>query len=154
RNLNDLAHGFRLRQENLAWLTGDASAYDPEAHRTKVFRSGHFDREAVHNEGGEAFVLACESFRRFRRDPATGLFLGRLYFITRAGMMWGVSAAALGRIHSRVATDERWDPDSEAYLGGLLRWCQSLAEPLETPDVLRIYEAVPKQARQILVVRR
>src|SRR5262249_14103426 len=29
RNVNDLAHGFRLRQENLAWLTGDVAHYDP-----------------------------------------------------------------------------------------------------------------------------
>src|SRR5262249_50789066 len=34
RNINDLAHGFRLRQENLAWLTGDAEYYDPELYRT------------------------------------------------------------------------------------------------------------------------
>jgi hypothetical protein len=154
RNLNDLAHGFRLRQENLAWLTGDEGAYDQEAYRTKYFRSGHFDRAAVHEEGGEAFAFARGSFRGFRRDPAAGVFLDRLYFITRAGTMWGVSMAALGRINFRVATDERWDPDSAAYLDGLLRWCRSLAEPVETPDVLRLYAAETERARRILLVGR
>jgi hypothetical protein len=154
RNLNDLAHGFRRRQENLAWLIGDQIHYDPGLYRTHSFPSGHFDRDAVHEEDGEAFAFARDSFRRFRRDPATGLFLARLYFVTRAVTVWGVSAAALARISARVATDERWQPDDAAYLGKLLPWCQSLAEPLETPDVLRAYAASPRRARQVLVVGR
>src|SRR5205085_9755144 len=68
KNINDLAHGFRLRQENLAWLTGDAGGYDPALYRTGHFRSGHFDRPAEHREGGDAFLFAPGSFRRFRRE--------------------------------------------------------------------------------------
>jgi len=98
RNLNDLAHGFGLRQENLAWLTGDTAHYDPGQCRTTYFRSGHFDREAIHQQDGDSFVFARSSFSRFRRDPAAGLFLDRLCFITRAGTMWGVSTAALARL--------------------------------------------------------
>jgi hypothetical protein len=152
RNINDLAHGFLRRQENLAWLTGDADAYDPALYRTQRFRSGHFDREAVHHQQGETFPFARTSFRRFRRDPASGLFLDRLFFITRPGTLWGVSAAALGRLGFRVATDERWDPDSDVYLGKLLHWCLSLAGPTEAPDVLRLYAAGPRRGRQVLLV--
>jgi hypothetical protein len=152
RNINDLAHGFRLRQENLAWLTGDTRHYEPARYRTRYFRSGHFDREAVHTEDGERFVLAPGSFRHFRREPGLGPYLRRLCFITREGSLAGVSTAALSRLRHRVATDERWQPQSEVYLRELLRWYQSLAEPLETPDVLRLYCAVPGRARQILVV--
>jgi hypothetical protein len=154
RNVNDLAHGFGRRQENLAWLTGDTGRYDPAVYRTRHFRSGHFDREAVHQEQGEAFVFGRGSFRRFRRDAVTGWFLNRVYLVTRAGTLWGVSGAALARLGFRVATDERWAPDSEAYLRGLRRWCQALAEPIEAPDVLRAYAATPQRARQILVVGR
>jgi len=154
RNLNDLAHGFRLRQENLAWLRGDTEHYAPGEYRTGYFRSGHFDREAVHEEDGERFVFTRESFRHFRREPGTGPYLRRLCFITREGSLTGISAAALARIRHRVATDEHWQPRSEAHLRELLRWCQALAEPVETPDVLRLYCAAPELARQILVVRR
>ncbi|MFY0573750.1 hypothetical protein ACN28S_04705 [Cystobacter fuscus] len=83
RNLNDLAHGFRHRQENLAWFKGEAGHYDPGLYRTRHFRSGHFDREAVHEQDGERFVFSRDSFRHFRREPGIGLFLRRLYFITR-----------------------------------------------------------------------
>jgi hypothetical protein len=151
RNANDLAHGFRLRQENLAWLTGDVAGYDPQEYRTAHFRTGHFDRAAEHVEGGTTFVFERRSFRRFRRDAVGGWFLDRLYFITRAGPLWGVSTAALGRIAHRVATDERWQPDSLSYLRRLQRWCVALAEPTETPDVLRAYLATPRRGRQILV---
>jgi hypothetical protein len=151
RNANDLAHGFRLRQENLAWLTGDSANYDPGTYRTGHFRSGHFERDAEHVQEGETFVFARCSFRRFRRDRGTGSFVDRLYFITRARPLWGVSTAALGRISFRVATDERWQPDKPAYLRRLQRWCESLAEPIETPDVLRLYLATPRGRRQVLV---
>lgn len=154
RNLNDLAHGFRRRQENLAWFTGEADHYEPAQYRTWYFRSGHFDREAVHEEEGERFLFARESFRHFRREPDLGVFLRRLYFITRAGTLSGVSTEALARIRHRVATHERWPWRSDADLGELLRWCHSLAEPLEAPDVLRLYGSVPGRGRQVLVVRR
>jgi hypothetical protein len=108
----------------------------------------------VHQEQGEAFVFGRGSFRRFHRDTVTGWFLNRVYLVTRAGTLWGVSGAALARLGFRVATDERWAPDGEAYLRGLRRWCQALAEPVETPDVLQAYAATPQRARQILVVGR
>ena len=154
RNPNDLARGFRLRQENLVWFRGDPGHYEPAAYRTWFFRSGHFDREAVHEQDGERFVFAPGSFRHFRREPGGGPYLRRLCFITREGRLDGVSASALSRIRHRVATDERWEPRSEAWLRELLRWCQSLVEPVEAPDVLRLYCSVPGRARQLLVVAR
>jgi hypothetical protein len=147
RNINDLAHGFRQRQENLAWLTGDPAHYDPEACRTSYFSAGHFDRPATHEEDGAIFVFDRGSFHLFRGEGRSPL--ERLYFITRSGPVWGVSSAALTRIGYRVATDQRWDVDSEAYLGDLLQWSQSLAELVETPDVLRLYASMGGQ--QVLV---
>jgi hypothetical protein len=152
RNINDLAHGFQLRQENLAWLTGDASGYDPRQYRTRTFPSGHFDREAAHTEQGETFRFDRRSFRRFHRDATSHLFLDRLSFITRGGTMWGASSAALARISARVASDEAWAPEDDAYLEKLLAWCRSLAEDVEAPDVLRLYTATPRRARQVLIV--
>lgn len=152
RNLNDLAHGFRQRQENLAWLTGERGRYDPAEYRTRGFPSGHFDRAALHTEVGERYHLAPESFRRFHRDPATGFFLDGLYLVTRPGPVWGLGSGALARIAPRIATDESPELESEAGLRELLRWCQSLASSLETPDVLRLYGADERRAGQILLV--
>jgi len=153
RNINDLAHGFRQRQENLAWLSGDTDKYDPRVYRTNRFRAGHFDGEALHREGDEVFRFARSSFRRFRNERSSGLFLSRFYFITRPGTLWGVSSAALARISSRIATDVRWSPNSDSYFRDLLRWCQSLAEPMETPDVLRLFASTPRRGRQILIAK-
>ncbi|WP_257463528.1 hypothetical protein [Archangium lipolyticum] len=154
RNPNDLAHGFLRRQENLSWFTGESGHYDPSAYRTRYFRSGHFDREAVHEQDGQRFVFSRASFRLFRREPGLAQFLRRLYFITRPGTLAGISASALARIRHRVATDERWFLQDDSSLLELLRWCQSLAEPLEAPDVLRIYCSVPGRGRQVLVLHR
>jgi hypothetical protein len=153
RNLNDLAHGFVRRQENLAWLTGNRGRYDTAEYRTRQFPTGHFDREAVHRQGGESFVFAPESFRRFRSDAGTGMILDGLYLLTRRGSIWGVSGATLARIGHRIATDERWEPNDAAYLRRLLDWCRSLAGAIETPEVLRLYMSTEARARQILVVR-
>lgn len=152
RNPNDLAHGFRQRQRNLAWLTGDDARYDPARHRTSAFPTGHFDRAVVHNDGGGPTVLDRGSFADFRVDAATGWFLDRLYLVTRPGTLWGVSGAALGRIAHRAATDVAWDLDDDAYLAGLLAWARSLAGETEAPDVVRTFASSPRWARQLLLV--
>jgi hypothetical protein len=150
RNINDLAHGFLRRQIDLAWLTGEPGAYDPAEHRTGQFPTGHFDRPAVHWQEAQAFRFAPDSFRRFVREGARGYYLNGLYLVTRAGPVWGVSAAAQARISARVATDEDWDPADEAYLTRLFAWCRSLARPVETPDALRLY--TESAARRLLVI--
>ena len=153
RNPNDIGHGFTRRQENLAWLGGHRAAYDPARHVTRHFPTGHFDRAVVHEQGGGRFVFDPTSFRRFRPDEK-GLFLAGLYFVTRPAHLVGLSGGALGRVRHRAATDERFDLDDDDYLSDLLAWCGSLAEPVETPDVLGLYAADPGLVSQILVVAR
>jgi hypothetical protein len=151
RNINDLAHGFLRRQIDLAWLTGDRSAYDPAEHRTGFFDEGHFDRPAVHWEDRQAFLFAPGSFRHFKRDES-GYFRDGLYLVTRAGPVWGLSGAALARVAAAVSTDESWDPEDEAYLGRLFEWAKSLAGPVETPDLLRLYASDPGRSGQLIVL--
>jgi len=150
RNINDLARGFEQRQRNLAWLSGDRSGYDPRRFRTQWFLSGHFDREAVHEEAGERFLFAPSSFRRFRRDPVSGHFLGRFYLVTRPGPLWGLSGSALARLRYRVATDPRWSDDGDS-LRRLRGWCRNTAADRETPDLLRLY-LTSRYARQIVLI--
>lgn len=153
RNINDLGHGFRRRQADLSWLTGDSERYDPEPLRTRTFPSGHFDRPAMHRQDGRDFVFDPTSFAGLRRDREAGYILQGVYFITRPATLWGASAAALSRI-SRAATDLRWDPDDEDYLRDLLRWCLTLTDPIEAPDVVAMYARDAELADQLLMVER
>lgn len=151
RNPNDIGHGFTRRQENLAWLGGHRAAYDPARHVTRHFPTGHFDRAVVHEQDGQRFVFDPTSFRHFRPDEK-GLFLAGLFFVTRPAHLVGLSGGALGRLRHRIATDERFDLDDDAYLRDLLAWCGALAEPAETPDVLGLYATDPELARQVLLI--
>jgi len=148
RNVNDLAHGFRRRQEDLSWLTGETGRYNPAAHRTRQFPTGHFNRAVVGTDDSGACLLTPDSFRHFHRDPEAGLFLDRLYFITRPGPLWGLSTAALARVAHRLATD----PAADRPATELAEWCRSLARPVEAPDVLRLYAATEDRARHVLLV--
>ena len=129
----------RLRQENLAWLTGTAAEYDPQTYRTRQFPTGHFDRPAVHRQEDETFVFAPASFRHFRPEPGDQLLLDGLWFITRAGPLWGISGETLA--HHLAHRHRRRTGSRRA-----MRTCKGAAvvpapaEPVETPDVLRYTE--------------
>lgn len=73
--------------------------------------------------------------------------MDRLYFVTRWGTLAGASTAALSRIRHRAATDRAFDLDDPEYLAGLLRWCRSLPDVIEAPDVLRAYAAAGLASR-------
>jgi hypothetical protein len=146
RNINDLGHGFRRRQIDLAWLTGDRTAYDPAEFRTGTFDAGHFDRPAVHWQDGRGCLFGPESFRRFERDPVSGYFIDRLFIVSRSGPIWGLGGAALAKVAAAVATDESLDSTR------LFNWAQSLAGPLEAPDVVRLYTENADRARQLIVL--
>jgi hypothetical protein len=151
RNPNDLARGFLHRQDDLAWLTGEHGRYDSAVYRTRAFPTGHFDRPSEHNEGGTTVRFDPSSFRRFRRDPAAGVFLDGLHLVTRVGPLWGVSGVALARIATIVATDVDWNPDDDGYLESLRARCRALAGPLEAPDVVRLYAGNPDRGRLLAV---
>lgn len=152
RNANDLARGFRLRQENLAWLRGLEGGYEPALYRSRRYPAGHFDRPAVHEQAGRRFLFAPESFQGFEPEPDSGLLLRGLYFLTRRGPLWGLSGGALARLRHRLATDEAWHPEDAVYLRRLREWAMGLAEPRESPEVLRLYAAEAELARQVLLV--
>ena len=154
RNVNDLGHGFRRRQQNLAWLRGDTSRYAPDDFRTRTFPTGHFDRPVAHPHPGGHVVLDAASFASLAPDPATGWVLPGLWFVTREGPLWGAGGAALSRIAHRVATDPRWEPDDPGYLSELLRWCRSLTHEVEAPDVLGLYAGHADAHDQLLLVPR
>ncbi len=143
RNINDLAHGFRLRQENISWLTGDADGYDPQLYRTSQYAQGHFDRTAAHEQDGETFLFDRSSFALFRRESDSGHYLKRLCFVTRAGPIYGVSAGQLSKLMHRVASDERWNQDSKLYWRSLHNWTRSLGREFESPEMLRLYAQSP-----------
>lgn len=135
RNPNDLVSGFVMRQENLAWLTGDATGYDPELYRTGTYLTGAFDRPATHVEHGRTFVFDRSSFQGFRRDPASGCFLARLWFITAPRPLNGVTSLELSRVLHRVSMDPGFDLDRDDRL----RRLAATAGRFQSRDVIGLY---------------
>lgn len=150
RNINDLAHGFRQRQENLAWFAGDSSGYDPQLYRTDRYTEGHFAGPVTHEEDGETFLFDAGSFESITKDAESGWRLDHLYFVTEQRPLLGVGMAEHGQILNRVATDPAFNIDSKVVLGKYRKWAQQLVEPMQTEDVLALYAKTEEWARQIV----
>lgn len=152
RNINDLDIGFRHRQSNLAWFTGDQDAYDSESYRTAKYPTGHFEGTATHEENGDEYQFNISSFRHFRREPLSGHFLDRLYFITTPGRLFGMSSDEMSRLQHRCCTDFEFDLKNDAYLNDLWKWARELPSEFEGPDVFETYTSSPKWGRNLLLV--
>ncbi|QDU37241.1 hypothetical protein Mal4_15510 [Maioricimonas rarisocia] len=150
RNINDLAHGFRQRQENLAWFAGDASGYDPALYRTDRYPEGHFQGPVTHEEEGQTFLFDTSSFESITKDAESGWRLDHLCFVTERRPLLGVGMAEHGQILNRVATDPAFNIDSKAVLGRYRKWAQRMVEPMQTEDVLALYARRDDWARQIV----
>ena len=123
RNPNDLAHGFLLRQENLAWFTGERQGYDPSLYKTARFRRGHFDQAAWHEERGKKHLFDASSFGRFKRE--SDHFLEGLFWVTSSRRLQGISSDEQSKIAYKISTDVSFSFE-EGYLAGLMDWCRSL----------------------------
>ena len=151
RNINDLARGFLRRQIDLAWLTREAGAYDAAEHRT-----GQFPRGALRPPVGPLARRSSLPVRPGLVPPLRPRPRERL--LPGPPVPGDAGRAGVGRVRSgaspdraRIATDEDWDPANEAYLNRLFDWCRSLAGPVETPDVVRLYTETAERARRLLV---
>lgn len=154
RNPNDIADGFCQRQENLAWFCGDAAGYDPAIYRTRIFKLGHFDRPAKHEQNGMAFVFTRESFRRFQRDRETGYFVDHLFFITRQRTLLGMSGGDYAKFLYHVATDSEFALESPVYLAKLQQWLVEQIPCFQTVDVFRLYAKHRAWGDQFLVLEK
>jgi hypothetical protein len=152
RNINDVGKGFRTRQENLAWLTGERGGYDAEAYRTRTFAAGHFDRPAHHTQGGRTYRFDPTSFRRFERDARTGDFLGGLCFVVEDRPLVGIGTPQLGRLMHRLAADLDFDLHSDATIRRYHAQVRAMSHGLQTRDVLELYASEASYARQIVFV--
>lgn len=141
RNVNDLSHGFRLRQENLAWFAGDASGYEPDRYRTAAYPDGHFAGGATHAEGGREFRFTPASFAPFATPDAGPHRLAGLYFVTTERPLLGVSSAELGMLLDRVLSDPLFDPASDAKLRRFRTRALDLVADFQSEDVLALYAA-------------
>lgn len=155
RNLNDLAHGFRNRVENLAWFSGRKDLYDPAHYRTSNFPDGHFDRPAVHVENGRRHIFTPASFDRFlgaQGEKRAETLPEGMYLVTRPGPLWGLGSGAIARLAHRVASDLAFNLEDQAYLASLLEWTQHLAGDVESPDLLRKFSEDERSARRLLLL--
>lgn len=154
RNINDIAGGFAMRQENLHWFTGNSKQYDPQIYRTKYFNSGHFDRPAEHLENGDAYLFADKSFWLFQVDPQSGYFIDRLFFITQKRRLHGMSSEEHSKLLYRIASDVNFDLEDNRYIIDLLQWLQKTIAKIQTKDILEIYSKRRKWVQQFLMTIR
>ena len=150
RNVNDLGHGFFRRQIDLAWLTGDRAAYDPAEHRTGTFDDRPL-RPARRPLGGRhAFLFA--PVRSTLRPRRVRLLPGRALagHASRTGL--GPVRGGPGRASRRPCPPTRAGTrTTKPKLARLFAWARSLAGPVETPDVVKLYSE-PPWAGQIIVM--
>lgn len=154
RNINDVAGGFAIRQENLAWFTHDETGYDPQIYRTRLFHLGHFDHGAYHEEHGQKFLFTDASFRYFGKHLFCNYFMHRLFFIVQyKTFLQGMSSAEYGKFLYKIATDIEFDPHNDDYLQNLLKWTKSTIAQFQTKDVLLLYNSHVRWAQQLFVVK-
>jgi hypothetical protein len=156
RNINDLPHGFRLRQENLAWFVNDPQGFDSDQYRTAAFPNGTFDRPVVHRYKDRQLIFAPASFQRFATPAACGYRLQGLCFVTERRRLLGMTSAELSRLMHVAATDPRVTLDDQFQLtvsDTMLKRLRSeifTDNRLQTYDVLDIYCDSDDLASQII----
>ncbi len=149
KNINDLVHGFRIRQENLAWLAGDRSGYVAKLYRTREFPEGHFTGR-VHQEFGRQYYFNRDSFQQYVTPDKTGYRLEGLWFITNCRPLLGVTSRELGQILYQVATNPSLNLSSNSGLGKFRKWALKTISDFQTHDVLRLYARKKELASQII----
>lgn len=154
RNINDVASGFFMRQQNLGFLTNNDSMYDPERYFTKVFREGRFDKPAVHKEHDRSFCFSVDSFKHFSPEPEIGYFVDRLYFVVQKRKLLGVDSGFYSRIMYRISTDTNYELEDNKYLRSLHQWILETLPPLQTRDVMAYYEQNEIWANQFFILER
>lgn len=153
-NINDLAHGFRVRQENLAWFVGDTQGYETTRYRTSQFPDGQFKGRIVnHHEKGINYQFDSTSFDLFRPLDKPPYRLSRLYFVTEQRPLLGLDNGDLNRLLHRIATDHRFDIHSNTKLKRLYEWLLDFVAPVQTVDILRQYAESDSLAGNIITVQ-
>ncbi len=149
RNVNDLVHGFEVRQENLAWLVGDPSGYVVDKYRTSAFPEGHFTG-AVHVEQGRTYRFERSSFARFQTPNEQGFRLAGLWFLTQRRPLLGVTSSELGQILYQVSTNPSHHLASNSGLGKFRKSVLRFVSDFQTRNVLNLYAETDKLAQQIV----
>lgn len=150
KNINDIAAGFELRQENIHWFTNNSDKYDEQLYRTKVFKDGHFNCAVTHSEHGSEFLFDHTSFAHFKSDGEH--FLRDLFFITYQKNLTGLRASEKSILCHKISTDVFFDIDDDEYIIKLFSWCLERFSSLQTKQVLELY--LPEHAQNIFVVAR
>ena len=153
RNPNDLAHGFRLRQENLAWFRDHQAGFDRAQYRNATYPTGRFDRVVKHVDNDVTYLFSPDSFENFQPDDAHGEFLRGLWFVTERRPLIGVSSEERARILAKLATDVSLNLDHPPSIGRTRGWVQRTVSSLQARDVLERY-ATEALAPQIVLLER
>ncbi|WP_372369952.1 endonuclease V [Candidatus Uabimicrobium sp. HlEnr_7] len=137
KNINDVAGGFELRQENIHWFTKNSEKYDWQIYRTKIFREGHFDKKVKHSEHGKEYFFDSSSFLNFSHENE--YYLQDLFFITYDRQLTGLRASEKSILSHRISTDVFFDLENDDYIEKLFTWCCERFSTLQTKNVLEFY---------------
>jgi hypothetical protein len=152
RNANDIAEGFVMRQENLAFLCGREDRYNPDDYYTKYFRKGRFDRVASHEENGRHYYFDTSSFRHFHPSPKLNYYVDHLFFVILNRPLVGMSSSEYAKIMHRISTDVAFELRDDAYISHLLDWTRKLISPIQAHNVLQMYLQEPSWTKQIMII--
>eukprot|EP00743_Colponemidia_sp_Colp-15_P008041 GILK01008714.1.p1 GENE.GILK01008714.1~~GILK01008714.1.p1 ORF type:complete len:451 (-),score=79.76 GILK01008714.1:474-1826(-) len=140
KNINDIADGFDIRQENLSFYTQDLTNYDLALYKNKYFRDGIFDKHVSHVQNGTTYIFDHNSFKQFQRDPVSNLFLDHLYFTSRFNELSPIRNGDFGRLQSRLASDPSIELDSDEYLDDLFEWLRKISVRPTPREVLYLFK--------------
>jgi hypothetical protein len=160
RNIDDLGHAYRNKQQMLAFLTGDVEHYDQAQYRVKtMYPDGVFaqsPRVVAHTESTSNlhYPLNTWSFRLFQRQPPTsapteqtslseqhsvGDFLDGMYYIAkRPGLglrLRGVPSKVINPLMHRISTDRcfGWN---DVYMQSIGAWLDERKESIDAAQMI------------------
>ncbi len=152
RNINDLADGFRMRQENLAWLTGSADSELCRLYQNQMYPQGRFDCTAIHREKEREYRFSVDSFAAFQRDH-NGWFVNALWYVSRNQGLWGLSGNERGRLMNRIINEGLDAEINDKELRQLRNWLLEIMEPFQTRDLLTLHATDVALANQIVLIQ-
>ena len=154
KNPNDLAHGFLMRQENIAWFKQDQRGYDPQRYQNQYYPEGHFNRSCIHLDPltGQEYVFDASSFSYLKRSDE-GFFLNRLYFVLYRRPLIGLDSKEWAVLKNKLATSPEYTTLTTQSLSPLYTFLKTFdPPPLRSHDVLKLYSKTSFLARHIFIV--
>lgn len=155
RNPDDVSSGFMIRQENIAWFSGDQSHYDLERYRNQTYSHGHFDQGIWHHEKEDdtKYYFDPSSFSYFKRDVNSNYYLNRMYFVTMRRRLSDLPSDQKGLLQHYLSTDHRFYDLTEDTMHTLYKTMQNHKGKVKSShEIMSLYAQNPITSRRIILL--